>query len=445
MSTTTAPYSSNGITDPTSPARLGSALAHTWSGRVQVTGDGLVIHGLTVSDRRIVEAATAAAQRGVDLPSWCVDVLTAGTAAVTAAGAGTDLARLDAALDRVRVDVDAAVAAALARLDATIVKATDPTRGDVARSAQDAVDRLSAGVQRVLTGSDALLPEASRRAVAQVTDTAMAEIHRLLEGDRRHLAQLVNGDRERAALAVTQAITAQNAHLGDVVAELRAALAVKAVADAGAASGPRKGAVYEAQVQDVFHELAASAGDGGADPVGSVTGVDGSRKGDVVIDLRSLPGTPRLIAECKDRPGAALRPGAWARELEAALAARNADVAIGVCPVGQLPGSSQVLVIDSRRVVVGWDPDCGTDLLGAVYLLMKMCAGYQRRDRVVSRAELEQHIQAVITAITPLEDIQRYATAIRRGADKIDATAQELRTDLTARIESMRDRLEHAA
>ncbi|MBY9074218.1 hypothetical protein K1X13_05215 [Nocardioides sp. WL0053] len=408
--------------------------------------DELLVSHLSVNDRRIVEAAKAAAERGDDLATWCVNVLAAGTAAVTAAGAGTDLARVDAALDRVRTDVEAALHTALGRLDATVAKATDPTTGDVARAAQEAVNRLAAGVQRILTGSDALLPEASSRALRQVTDGALAEIHRLLDGDRKHLAQLIAGDRERAAVEMAQAITAQNSHLGEVVAQLREALAVKSVQDATAASGPRKGIVYEAQVHLLIQGLAEAAGDGGADAVGTAAGTDGSRKGDVVVDLRSLPNQPRMVVEAKNRPGkAALGSGQWAEELERSLAARSADVAVGVCPIDQMPGSRQVLVIDSRRVVVAWDPDSSDHLVTAVYLLMRMCAGYQRRDAAVSPAELEQHVQAVVAAIAPLDEIQRQAVACRRSAERIDTAAQALRTDLKARIDAMWSRIEEAA
>lgn len=416
------------------------------SPQLRVNHNQLLITQLVVTDRRIVEAARAAADRGDNLAAWCVNVLAAGTAAVTAAGAGTDLAKVDAALDRVRTDVDAALRTALARLDATIVKATDPTTGDVARAAQDAVSRLATGVQRILTGSDALLPEASSRALRQVTDSALAEIHRLLDGDRKHLAQLVAGDRERAAVEMAQAISAQNAHLGEVVAQLREALAVKAVHDAGATSGPRKGIVYEAQVHGLIHGLAEAAGDGGADSVGSTAGTDASRKGDIVVDLRSLPSRPRMVVEAKNRPGrAALGPGQWAEELDRSLAARSADVAVGVCPVDQMPGTRHVLVIDGRRAVVAWDPECGDDLVTAVYLLMRMCAGYQRRNTAVSPAELEQHVQAVVAAIAPLDEIQRQAVTCRRSAERIDAAAQALRTDLKARIDAMWARIEDAA
>lgn len=414
---------------------------------LRVKHDELLVSHLAVTERRVVEAARAAVERGDDLATWCVNVLAAGTAAVEAAGAGTDLARVDAALERVRTDVETTLQAALSRLDATVAKATDPTNGDVARAAQDAVNRLAAGVQRILTGSDALLPEASSRALRQVTDGALAEIHRLLDGDRKHLAQLIAGDRERAAVEMAQAIGAQNAHLGEVVAQLRDTLAAKAVDDAAAGSGPRKGVVYEAQVHRLIQAVAEAAGDGGADSVGTASGTDGTRKGDIVVDLRSLPNQPRLVAEAKNRPAGkgALGPSQWAGELERSLAARNADVAIGICPVDQMPGSRHVLVIDSRRAVVAWDPDTGDDLVTAVYLLMRMSAGYQRHDTAVSPAELEQHVQAVVAAIAPLDEIQRQAVACRRAAERIDAAAQALRTDLKARIDTMWSRIEEAA
>jgi hypothetical protein len=153
-----------------------------------------------------------------------------------------------------------------------------------------------------------------------------------------------------------------------------------------------------------------------------------------------------MVVEAKNRPGkAALGSGQWAEELERSLVARSADVAVGVCPVDQMPGSRHVLVIDNRRAVVAWDSDSGDDLVTAVYLLMRMCAGYQRRDTTVSPAELEQHVQAVIAAIAPLDEIQRQAVVCRRSAERIEAASHALRQDLKARIDAMWSRIEEAA
>ena len=409
---------------------------------IEITSTDLRVHRWTSTDRTVLAAAAAAGARGEDLDAWFTHVVTAGAAAATAAGAGSDLARVDAALSRLDQQVQDATERMVARLHDSVARATDPITGDVARAAQAAVDRLAAGVQRILTGSDALLPTASAKAVEQVTSHALAEIHRLLDADRKQLAAVVAADRERTAVELARSIGEQNSHLGQVVADLRTVVTTHAVTAARQSSGPRKGLAYEDEVHALVHRIAAASGDGGADAVGTTGGIDNSRKGDVVVDLRSLPTQPRLVVEAKHRPGkAALGVRQWAAELDSALTARQAAVALGVCPRSQMPGELPVLVVDGRRVVVGWDAEDADELVVAAYLLMRMVAGQQRRDSTLSPAELEEHVRAIAAGMAPLDDIQRQATVCRRAAERITVTAQALRADLAARIESVQDRL----
>ncbi len=173
---------------------------HVPNTQVTLAGDTLHVTTWSTSDRTVLAGAQAASARGDELATWFAHLVTAGAAAVTAAGAGTDLARIDQALDRLDRELQRSLQQVVDRLHASVAKATDPTTGDVAVAAQAAVDRLAEGVQRVLTGSDALLPEASARAVNQVTASALSEIHRLLDTDRRQLGSLIAADRERSAV-----------------------------------------------------------------------------------------------------------------------------------------------------------------------------------------------------------------------------------------------------
>lgn len=404
--------------------------------QVSVTERALVVSTWQTSDLAVLTAAKHAVERGEDLQDWLTRVVAIGAAAVSTAGTTTDLARIDAALHRLDGQVHTSLETALARLDATVVKATDPETGDVAKAAQSAVDRLAAGVQRVLTGSEALLPEATNRAVTAVTDRALSEIQRLLEQDRNALAVMVTADRERTAVEVVKAVSAHNAEFAAVVSELRQLLTARATQTARESSGPRKGLSYENDVHAVLQEIAAAGGDGGATFTGGTAGVDGSRKGDTVVHLRSLPGSPRrLVAEAKNRPGRSFTAAEWAAELDHAMRSREADVAIGVCPADQMPGTSRVFVIDSRRLVVAWD-DGELDLLGPAYLLMRMAAGQHGAAAGPGQAEIEANLRAITASLAPLDEIQRHAGTCRRAAEKVATTATKLRDDMAARIEA---------
>lgn len=403
---------------------------------VRVTGRELQVRAWSTRDSTVLAAAHAAVEQGDRLDEWLGRLVSIGAGAVTSASTHLDMARVDRALERLETEVGTTVEAATSRLTETVRQATHPETGEVARAAQSAVDRLALGVQRVLSGSEGLLPEATTRAVGQVTDRAISEIHRLLEQDRQQLARLVADDRDRVAVEIAKAVSAHTGDFGSVMTELRELLAVRATERAHDRSGPRKGLAYEQLVHGALHEVASSAGDGGADFTGSATGVDGSRKGDAVVVLRSLPGqVRRLVAEAKNRPGRPYTVTEWAAELDGALVAREADVAIGVCPNDQLPGQSGVHVIDSRRVVVGWDPDQG-HLLTPTYLLMRVVA-QQRRDNAPTAGHVEALVRTMVGTLTPLAEIQKQAKACHRAAEKITTAVIQVRDDLSARIDSV--------
>jgi hypothetical protein len=389
----------------------------------------------STSDLTVLAAARAAVERDEDLGAWLARVVGIGAAAVSTAGHSSDLTRIDSAMDRLDRQIQTSLEAATTRLGESVQRATDPETGDVTRAAQAAVDRLAAGVQRVLTGPGALLPDATTRAVSQVTNTALAEIHRILDQDRKALAQLVAQDRDRTAIELVAAVSTHQSDLTGIVTELKDLLAARSITEAHQASGPRKGLAYEAAVHTALSDIAGNAGDGGADFTGGTGGVDGSRKGDVVVELRSLPRSPRLVAEAKDRPARHLSVREWSVELEAAMRARQAHVAIGICPPEQMPGGLPVLVLDQRRLLVSWSPDDGDNVLTAAYLLMRMAAGQNHDGSSPSRDQLEGHLRSMAAAIAGLDEIQRHAASCRRTAEKIATAASKATAELSQRIE----------
>lgn len=405
------------------------------SSAVVLDGTALQVTRWSTTDAEVLAAAQAAAASGESLADWLARTLAVGARAVNAANGAVDHLRLEAAVARVEEQMAAKLNEVLARMGDTLERATHPATGDMARSAQAAVDRLAMGVQRVLSGPDALLPEAASRAVAQVTDRALSEIHRLLEQDRQHLAATVLQDRQSVAAEVAQAVSQYGVEYRDVMTELRELLAVRAVAVEARDAGPRKGLSYEQAVHEAIHEIAAAAGDGGADFVGSVTAANGTKKGDSLVTFRSLPGAAkRLVVEAKHRPSRPLSASEWAQELDAAMSAREAHVAVGLCPIEEMPGTSGVLVIDSRRLVVGWDTESTTDVLQTVYLLARLVAGQtdavdQPEDRT------DDLVRSMSAAVLQMAEILKQARASERAVAKIQALGKQLRDDLAARIE----------
>jgi hypothetical protein len=270
----------------------------------------------------------------------------------------------------------------------------------------------------------------------------LAEIQRALQAQQESVTRAVTSDREAVSLALGREISAHNGELRALVTGLKETLSDRAVAQAGAGSGPRKGHSYEAECLQLFTRLAAPT-DGAATAVGAQAGLDGSRAGDLVVELVSLGSPPPvLVVEAKNRPasGAALSVAEWRRTLAAARTSRGAHVACGITPSGQMPGGGahRLLVLDERSILLAWEPGDPEDLCAAALALLRLtAASLSRGDSAADTGLLSQRLAEFVHAMRPLDTVQSQAAAAGRAAAKITAAAAELRVGLEERMTAL--------
>ena len=149
----------------------------TAKGAIHLGAKGLMVRACW-NDTDIMTAALEAQRRGVALESWLQNVIRAGVAAVRVASSGADLAQVERLINTLTQRVETSVTGSLTDLTTQVARLSDPADGDLARASQAAVDRLAYGVQKLLLGEQAVLPETVRAAVRGVTEQALAEIQR---------------------------------------------------------------------------------------------------------------------------------------------------------------------------------------------------------------------------------------------------------------------------
>ena len=416
---------------------------------VRLTPAGLEVTRLVIADPDVLRAARSSADRGDDLIEWLVTALRAGAVAITAAGSGSDLTRLQQALERVAVDVDGRVRQGVDRLEAAVNAAVDPHHGQLAAASQAAVTRLAEGVGKLLTGPEATVPATVQAAVRAVTDTALAEITRSLSATAAATHAAITADRDAVRRDVVTAVNGHFGQLSTTLNDIRADVAVRAAVTQARGLTSIKGVDYELDCLTTLGAVAVRAGDGGATRVAAEKGHDGLLVGDLVVHLSSVADpAPILVVECKARTGSnRLSTMAFRRELAVARSNRLGTVSMGLCPPDCMPVPGQrLIVLDERSIIVGHDPAVdGPDdpVLGAAYLLLRLIATtiqIEHRDGV-DLGDARRQLNDLKQALEPIDRLDVEVGKINKSAATVRQTAAALRNDLLSRMEQLQHAL----
>lgn len=427
--------------------------------RLCVTDTAVLTEALRWSTGRRGDAVTSADMAGVDLTAFVTQALTIGAHAITSAGGIQNKFDLERLVNEVGTRTSAASAKAAAATSETVLHVAD------------AMAKVSVDSKKAITEAS----EHARKSFADNVGTATKALHddiqRLLGGEHPELIDRLNplltafgqqldartAEQTRALLAQaarqfdpadptspmakhTKALHDQQAalttaleknHLALVakVDELSAAVKVTSSANAAAESlvkvTPLKGDTYADSVHRVMEVLAGGLGDEYTNS-SSVTGaIPRCRKGDGVLTVSG--GAARLVLEMTD----SIRQG-WNDYLDQAERNRDAGASLGLVRVPAQNGGHTIRCLGSRRIVMVFDP--ATDdpqLLRTVVQLLRVAAlaASSRRD-VENIQTAEEKITEALAMLAKIDSIQKAASSIRKGADKIDGQCATVHTGL---------------
>jgi hypothetical protein len=176
-------------------------------------------------------------------------------------------------------------------------------------------------------------------------------------------------------------------------------------------AGTRKGRGFEQVVHDALDRIAIAQGDV-CEAVGDVKGATG-KKGDVIVDIDACSGPPRgrVVFEAKDQRLSA--PDA-VRELDEALANRDADFAVLVVPSeGKVPARMLPLrEFGGDKMIVAHDLEDGSTLgLQVAYALARarvlMASG---GGDTIDAAALGEAAERAIAAVNDVRKVKSQLT-----------------------------------
>lgn len=420
-----------------------SAIPRSEPDPVIVTADSLVLTNLVVHHTETVAIARRhLTKNGPDaLADLIRRALPVGLLALTTGAAATDTAVMQRTLDDFARNVDNRSTAALAGLNQTLDRLRDGEQA-VAKAAQEALSRLPAQLESVLSGEATNVRMAVAEAARAVQDTGTREVRAALSQHAESVRNAVSLDREGPVHTLrTDLLTELNStrrELTEQLSVMRGLLTAAQATTAASAKNSRAiGADWEELAMGLIAEVCASAGDQFT-AVGAERGVNGTtrRTGDGLATLsRAITGHGRtpvhIVLEAKKRS----RPmSAQALKAEA-ISAREVRGAAGclilVPSVEEVPGGGRFARVDDLSFVVAADD---LETLSLVYLttreLVALVAVRQHGADDVDMAKIEAQLQHALSLLGEFDEVGRLAGAAKKNLENLLLAGARVRKSL---------------
>lgn len=404
---------------------------------------------------RFVDQRLQAGEGGAAVGAALDQLLRMGVLAMDAAGVTLNVDELEIEFERMRGDLTQQFDARVQQLEATFDAVFDEGDGTLAKAIERFVgeggtlpqlfdpDRRDSAVGRIRELLDEHV-QGQSTSLQQLLDLSneasplaawRTEMQREFDRQRKTIEEYRRELAEAAAAQVTAAQERARAEVAAVRTELGAAEAVAHEHDRGTA----KGREYEEVVFDAVSDIARIFGDS-VEPTGDVQGLDGCKKGDLVVHLagRDTGGLAvRMVFEAKDRK-LTLTP--VLRELDGAKDNRDACAAVGVfarrdqMPAGAAPfreqGHGRYLVLLDKEAV-----DDRTALEVAYRLArFQALAELHADDAEVDTRAIRDDVEATRHKLQAFSSVKSSLTRLRNGllsgTDDLERQLESLRSDL---------------
>ncbi|MGW8812657.1 Fis family transcriptional regulator [Gordonia terrae] len=228
----------------------------------------------------------------------------------------------------------------------------------------------------------------------------------------KHTADLAKRqDALTAQLAEQHSMVAQR--LDEVVTALKVAEAKASVTKVS----PIKGSTYEAEIHQVFHQVAAGLGDEYLETGAVVGSVVRCKKGDGVLVVDG--GAARVVVEVTDS-----KRDHWGAYFDEAERNRKATAAVGLVRSVEQNGGETIRVLGRRRIVLAFDPTADDpDLVRSVVMLLRTAAiAAATRSGAHEISTAEEKITAAVEQLGKIDEIKKSAGAIANNVRKIENT-----------------------
>ncbi len=410
---------------------------------VRTVGDRVAVDGLVVDDEATLRLVREREDAGEDAVKLALDAIAIGARVLDREQAGANAEAVKAEMDKAARELgdeftERARAAAEA-LESRLDEVFAPDAGHLAKALERHFsDGSSEAVQHRVK---ALVAEVLAKSREDLQRQFSAEDERNPLGDFKRMTAAIikqSSDRQDASLhALLDKLAALELEVQRLHAERER---VADVAEAEEA-GTRKGRTYEEAVYEALDTLAVGQGDV-AEAVGDLRDATG-KTGDVVvgIDGCSGPVRGRIVFEAKNSQ--LTRPKAL-RELDDALAERNADFAVLVVPAEEkVPARMAPLrEYNGDKLIVTFDPEEGSRLaLEVAYALARARVLMARGDGEGLDAGALR--DAIDRALTSMEDVRKIKLQLTGATNSVEG-ARSILDEMAGRVRELLEEMRGA-
>jgi hypothetical protein len=405
--------------------------------RVRTLGDRVVADGLVVDDECAVRLVREREEAGDDPAKVLLDAIGIGARVLDRESAGANADFVRAELEKVTHEFEQVLSSRTGEVSEQLAKKVDEAFGAE-------TGHVTKAIQRHFSDDSSA---AVQNRVRQVVTEALAQVQQSLvqqfsSADAQNpLAEFKQGVvRQVHAAAAEQgkslrALDERMAAMQQQVAALRVERDKLAEIEAERDRGTAKGRTFEEEVAAAIDTIAAVQGDD-CEAVGDLAGATG-KTGDVVVGIEGCSGPPRgrIVFEAKNSKKS--RPDAL-RELDRALAQRDADFAVLVVPSeDKVPAKMRPLrEYNGDKLIVAFDAEGeGTIALELAYSLARARVLMQRSESEgIDASAVHDTVERALNAMEMVRAIKSTlkgaTTNIEKARGAIDAMAAQVRGHL---------------
>ena len=311
--------------------------------------------------------------------------------------------------------------------------------GQLARNMETVMSSFRGKIEEMTAGEDSPLRTAMLKSLDETQKKIREDVLAQISAQKSQIATLLDPLDPTSPL---RSIVEKIETLGKNIDHLKEGLSKEAAVAEIVEAGVFGGLDYEELAVKAVQSIASYAGDD-CEPTRNVTGrIARSKMGDGVVDLKvGAQVYSRIVLEAKNK---ALSKLDWEKEAQGSKQNRAAVGFIGLCKhLSDMPNASRILILDSRSIVVAFDPERDDlQLLALVYQLVKLnTLSNAGSSDDIDLGEVNNSLEAALKALEKFDLITKNASAIRNAADSITKDANFVRSQISEELENAQNEL----
>lgn len=405
---------------------------------VELRDSAIIIEGLTIQEPVVVANVKSAADAGRNPQDSVRSMLVLGAQVMSMSSSSAGAETIEASIGHAKQAIHEATQAlddSVKRQLAEVI-ADD---GQLAKNMESVMSNFRGRIEALTAGEDSPLRTAMLKSLDETQKRIREDVFSQITSQKSHIATLLDPLDPTSPLRF---MVDRIESLGKSIDSLKEGLAKETAVAEIVEAGVFGGLDYEMVAVKAIQNIASYAGDD-CEPTGNITGrIARSKMGDGVVDLKvGSQVYSRIVLEAKNKSLSKLD---WERESQGSKQNRAAMGFIGLCKhISDMPNASRILILDSRSIVVAFDPDRDDlQLLALVYQLVKLnTLSNAGSAEEIDLGEINNSLEAALKSLEKFDLITKNASAIRNAADSITKDAGIVRRQISEELENAQNEL----